>query len=323
MARPPSLTDVTDPIVVEVVRNGFVESVHRARVVVTAPDGTVCHRAGGVDAPMYPRSSAKPMQAVAMLRLGHDATGELLALSGASHSGEAFHRDGAVRMLRAVGLGAEALQNTPDLPLDADARTAWVRDGHGPEPVAQNCSGKHAGMLSAAVHSGAGTDDYLRPDHPVQQACFTAIGDLTGETPGDLAVDGCGAPLWSVTLAGLARAFGRIAAATDGPERAVADAFRDHPEWASGTTRDEAALHRAVPGLVCKAGAEGVHAIGLPDGTGIAIKVVDGASRGRAAIAARVLRGLGHDHPTLTEQSTAPVLGHGRPVGEVRVVAPF
>lgn len=308
---------------VEVVRNGFVESVHRARVVVTDPAGSVRHRAGDVDAPMYPRSSAKPMQAVAMLRLGHDATGELLALSGASHSGETFHRDGAVRMLEAVGLSVDALQNTPDLPLDADARTDWLRAGNGPESIAQNCSGKHAGMLSAAVRSGADTTGYLRPDHPVQQACYAAVGDLTGETPGDLAVDGCGAPLWSVTLTGLARAFGRIAVATDGPERAVADAFRAHPEWASGTTRDEAALHRAIPGLVCKAGAEGVHAIGLADGTGIAVKIVDGASRGRAAIAATVLQHLGHRHPTLTEQATAPVLGHGRPVGEVRVVAPF
>lgn len=308
---------------VEVVRNGFVESVHRARVVVTGPDATVQQQAGDVTAPMYPRSAAKPMQAVAMLRLGHDATGELLALSGASHSGEPFHRAGALRMLQAVGLTVNALQNTPDLPLDAGARTAWLRDGHGPESIAQNCSGKHAGMLSAAVHAGADTDHYLDPDHPVQRACHTAIGDLTGETLGDLAIDGCGAPLWSVSLIGLARAFGRIASAADGPERAVADAFRAHPEWASGTTRDEVALHRAVPGLVCKIGAEGVHAIGLADGTGIAIKIVDGSSRGRAAIAATVLRRLGHQHPTLTAQSTEPVLGHGEPVGEVRVVAPF
>lgn len=255
-----------------------------------------------------------------MLRLGLDVTGEHLALAAASHSGEEFHRTGVRQMLATVGLDESALQNTPLVPMDRDAQLAWIRDGRGPESIAGDCSGKHAAMLVTAARSGADLASYLEPSHPVQRACRDAIGDLTGDDPADLAVDGCGAPLWSVTLTGLARAFGRLAAATDGPEREVADAFRAHPEWASGTTRDEVALHRAVPGLVCKAGAEAVHAIGLPDGTGIAIKVADGSPRGRAAVAAAVLQRLGHDHPTLTEQRTVAVLGHGAPVGEVRVV---
>lgn len=314
-----SAESINDPVVLEVVRNDFVESVHHARVAVTGPDGSLLQAIGDVASRMFPRSASKPLQAVGMLRAGLDVAGEHLALAAASHSGEEFHREGVRTMLASVGLDEAALQNTPLLPMDREAQIAWIRAGHGPESIAGDCSGKHAAMLVTAVRAGAGVTDYLDPAHPVQQACHEAIGDLTGDDPQDLAVDGCGAPLWSVSLIGLARGYGRLAAATDGPECAIADAFRAHPEWASGTTRDEAALHHAIPGLVCKAGAEAVFGIGLPDGTGVAIKIVDGSGRGRSVVAATVLQRLGYDHPTLDAQSTAPVLGHGAPVGAVRV----
>ena len=101
----------------------------------------------------------------------------------------------------------------------------------------------------------------------------------------------------------------------------MAQAIRTHPEYVSGTRRDELALHRAIPDLIAKAGAESVYAVGLPDGRGVAIKITDGSPRARPVAMAGVLRRLGFDHETLTEQASAPVLGHGERVGEIRPCA--
>ncbi len=317
MTRP----EENDPILVEVARSGFVESVHRARVVVTGPDGGLLGALGAVSAPMYPRSSSKPLQAVGLLRSGLDLDGALLALVSASHSGEPFHVDGVRQILAGAGLDESALQTPPDWPLDDGAREAAIGAGLSRSPVFMNCSGKHAGMLATTVALGADVATYRAPDHPTQVAVLRAIEELAGEEATAPAVDGCGAPLFALSLAGLARSFGRLGAATDGPERQVADAIRAHPEHASGSTRDEAALHHAVPGLVGKAGAEAVYAVGLPDGRGVALKISDGGNRARAVLMAAVLQRLGFDHPTLDAQVSEPVLGHGERVGEIRPVA--
>ncbi len=308
------------PVLIEVVRDGLVESVHRARVAITDPDGSLAAGLGAVPAPIYPRSAVKPLQAVGMLRAGLDARNELLALVAASHSGEDFHVDGVREILGSVGLDESALQTPPDYPLDADAMVAWIEAGRRKLPIAMNCSGKHAGMIATAATAGERIDNYRDPAHPVQLAIHAAIGDLAGQHPDAVTVDGCGAPLYAIDLPGLARAFGRLAGARDGPEARVAAAIRSHPEYTSGTRRDEYQLHGAVPGLVTKGGAEAVQAIGLPDGRGIALKIDDGSSRARPVLAAAVLQQLGYDNPTLTEQVSAPVLGHGDRVGEVRPV---
>ena len=310
-----------DPVLVEVVRNSIVESVHHGRVAVTNADGSLAASLGAEFAPMYPRSSSKPMQTVGMLRAGLDVTDELLALVCASHSGEEFHQQGVRRILVAHGLDESALQTPPDWPSDEVAKEGVLRAGGDRSPLAMNCSGKHAGMIATSVINGWPVETYRDPDHPTQLAILQTIDDLAGERATDVAVDGCGAPLFAVSLYGLARAFGRIAAASDGPEAQVADAIRAHPEWTSGTRRDELALHRAIPGLVAKAGAEAVYAVGLPDGRGVALKISDGSARARAVAMAGVLQRLGYDHPTLTEQASAPVLGHGERVGEVRPLA--
>ncbi len=309
---------------VEVVRNGFVECVHRARVAVTGADGELLASIGDAAAPILPRSSNKPMQAVAMVRAGLDVDGELLALVSASHSGEAFHRDGVRRILGGCGLDPSELQNVVDFPSDAQAREEWIRQGHHRERIAMNCSGKHAGMLRTCQRNGWSRADYLDPGHPLQRRTREVVAELTGEPVVADAVDGCGAPLLGFSLAGLARAFGRIAAATAGAEHKVGEAIRNHPEWTSGTRRDELTFHRAVPGSVGKAGAEAVHAIGLPDGRGIALKIADGSERARTPLMAEVLLalGLGRDATgeALAGLRTSPVLGHGRAVGEVRLV---
>ena len=316
MPRP----EESDPIVVEVVRNGFVESVHRGRVAVTGPDGALVSSVGAEFAPMYPRSSSKPLQAVGMLRAGLALKGALLGLVCASHSGEPMHVEGVGQILAGAGLDESALQTPPDWPLDDTAREAVIRSGQHRRPVYMNCSGKHAGMLATTVATGGDVATYRDPDHPTQLAILQTIDDLAHEQATARTVDGCGAPLFALSLYALARAFGSLAVASDGAERQVAEAIRQHPEYASGTTRDELALHRAIPGLVGKAGAEAVYAVGLPDGRGVALKITDGSPRARAVLMAAVLQRLGYDHPTLDEQVSGLVLGHGERVGEIRPV---
>lgn len=307
-------------VAIEVVRGGVVECVHRARAAVTFPDGT-SWSLGEADLPTYPRSSLKPFQAIAMCGAGLDVTGPELAISAASHLGEPYHLAAVRSILAGAGLTEADLQNTPDMPIQADARIAWIREGRSPEPVAQNCSGKHAAMLRTCVRAGWDTATYLEADHPLQRLVRETLAEWTAETIPDPSVDGCGAPAFTTTLTGLARAFGAFAAATDGPARRLADAYRAHPEYVSGTGHADLAIHRAVPGLVCKGGAEGVFAAGLADGTGIALKVVDGAERGRRELMVALLRALGVESAALDPLATSPVLGHGTPVGEVRVVA--
>jgi L-asparaginase II len=311
---------VSAPILLaEVVRNGFVEGQHYGSAVVTAPDGAIDWSAGVVERPMFPRSANKPMQALGMLRGDLPLDGELLALATASHSGEAFHLDGVRRILAGTGLPLEALRTPPDYPLDTGARDEWIRAGNGPAPIAMNCSGKHAAMLATCAANDWPTESYRDPEHPLQLTIRAALEDSAGEPVAAVAVDGCGAPLMAISLAGLARAFGRFASAgPDTLEGRIATAARAHPEYVSGTHRDEAALMRATPGLLCKGGAEGVYAAGLPDGRGIAVKISDGASRARSVVLVSILHRLGLDNDAIRQQREFPVLGAGEPVGAVR-----
>ncbi|WP_372442097.1 asparaginase [Nocardioides limicola] len=306
-------------LVAEVVRSGLVESVHHGSVVALDQSGAVVLAVGAVDLAMFPRSANKPMQAAAMVGLGLDLETELLALVAASHSGEPFHRDGTRRILATVGLDETALQNTPGYPLDPVEERHYCREGHAAAAVTADCSGKHAGMLATCRINGWSTTDYLRPDHPLQQQIAATLERLAGEPITHTGVDGCGAPVASLTLTGLARAFRTMSLGEpDSPERRVAIAVQQHPEWASGTRRDELLLVRGVPGLFAKAGAEGVFAAGLDDGRSVAIKIADGQSRPRPVVMAAALRMLGLAHPVLDELGSAPVLGGGQPVGELR-----
>ena len=309
------------PVVAHVVRAGFVESVHRGTAVVTAPDGSVELEIGDASGPVFPRSSSKPLQAIAMVRAGLGTDGRLLSLACASHSGEQFHVDAAREILASAGLTETDLQNTPDYPYDDAARIAWVASGHPKQSIVQNCSGKHASMLATCVVNDWDLATYRDPGHPLQVAVAETVRELTGAEPSAVAVDGCGAPIHAVPLSALARSFGRLASAADGPEAKVAQAIRDFPEYLGGTRRDVTTLIRGVDGLVAKDGAEAVYAVGLPDGRGIAVKVADGTSRARSVVLAAVLRRIGvgsDDVLAVLEQS--PVLGHGQPVGAVVAV---
>ncbi|XAS77359.1 asparaginase [Dermatophilaceae bacterium Sec6.4] len=309
------------PVVAHVLRNGFVESVHHGCAVITGADSGVVRQWGDASAPCLPRSSNKPMQAVAMVRAGLKLNAPLLALASASHSGEPFHLDGVRQILTTHGFTEDDLQNTPDLPYDAQARDAWLAAGNGPTSLAQNCSGKHAGMLAACRSADWDPLTYLHVDHPLQREMAATIGDLAGEPIAATAVDGCGAPVMAISLAGLARAFGRIAAAADSTQEGqVAHAIRAYPEYLGGTRRDVTALIRGLPGAVAKDGAEAVYAVGLPDGRGFAVKIADGGGRARQVVMAALLRCEGIEAAVLDEVGTVPVLGHGEPVGAVQAI---
>ncbi|ANP56833.1 L-asparaginase II [Streptomyces griseochromogenes] len=307
--------------VAHLIRGGVVEGIHYGSVVVLGADGQVQFQLGDIEAAFYPRSALKPVQAVAMLRAGLPLDGDLLSLAAASHSGEERHLAGTRRILELAGLAEDDLRNVPDMPYDPVVRDAWVREGRLPSRLAQNCSGKHAAMLWTAKLNNWSLADYLDPAHPLQQAIAEIVEDLTGQRVARVTVDGCGAPLFSISLHGLARAVARITTAVPGtPEARVADAMREHAEMASGSGRDVAALMRSVPGLLAKDGFEGVQVAALPDGRAIAVKIADGANRARIPVAAAALARAGVDPELLTRFAGEPLLGGGEPVGCVRPV---
>ena len=309
------------PVLAHVVRGRFVESAHRGSLVAVAADGSPELVLGSADGPVFPRSSNKPLQALAMVRSGLRLEPELLALACSSHSGEDFHLQGVRRILAGAGLTESDLQNTPDWPYDAEEQDRWRREGREKSSLAQNCSGKHAAMLATCVLNGWDTASYRSAEHPLQQAMAATLEELADERVSAMAVDGCGAPVMAVSLAGLARAFGRLAAAPEGThERTVADAIRSHPAYLGGTRRDVTSLVRGTPGLIAKDGAEAVYALGLADGRGLALKIADGGQRARPVVIAAALRRLGVESAALQELERSPVLGHGEPVGAVVAV---
>ncbi|HTX26868.1 MAG TPA: asparaginase [Streptosporangiaceae bacterium] len=311
----------TNPVIAEVVRSGFVESWHRGAVAALAADGTQVIGVGGTGVPVFPRSANKPLQAAGMLRCRLDLDGELLALAAASHSGEDFHVDGARKILSGAGLGEDSLRCPQAWPLDLEAARRLIARGGEASRLRMNCSGKHAAMLATCVLNDWPTESYLGREHPLQRALVRTVEELAGERVTATGVDGCGAPLFALTLAGLARAFRAMVLAAPGtPERRVADAMRAHPEWTSGTNRDERKLMDAVPGLLVKGGAEGVVAFAFTDGRAGTIKIDDGMARGRIPVLVATARLLGATIPD--EFATVPVTGGDAEVGEVRAVAP-
>ncbi|MFD9487225.1 asparaginase [Streptomyces sp. NPDC059991] len=307
------------PVLAEVVRSGFVEGHHRGSLVVLAADGSVEFALGDPAAPVFPRSSNKPMQAAAVLRAGLDLSGERLALAAASHSGEGFHLDLVRKMLAEHGLTPDDLQTPPDLPLDAAEAETYLAAGHVRDRVTMNCSGKHAAMLAACRLNGWDEATYLDPAHPLQRLVHDGVEAAAGEPVASVGTDGCGAPLMAISLTGLARAFRTFVLAGPGaPERRVADAMRAHPEYVAGTRRPDTWLMREVPGVLSKMGAEAVQAVALPDGRALAFKVDDGAARALGPVLARALRLLGVDAPVVDRIGSAPLLGGAERVGEVR-----
>ncbi len=312
------------PVLAQVVRSGFVEGEHRGSVVVLDPDGQVSYAAGDVDAPMFPRSSNKPLQAVGMVRLGLDLPDKLLALVTASHSGETVHFDGVAAILSTVGLDITALQTPEAEPLGLLARKQWIGDHLPPQRIASDCSGKHAGMIVTSSLNGWDITTYLDPEHPLQRSLRETFESLTHLPVAAVGTDGCGAPVLSTSLRALAGAFRRLVLADPGSaERRVADAMRAFPWMVGGSEGRDVTDHMlTIDGLLMKDGAEGVVGAALADGRAFALKVNDGAIRAREVVTASILRSLGCSGSSLDRYGETVLLGGGQPVGAVRAVVP-
>lgn len=296
---------------------------HRGALVVLAADGSVDFAAGAVDRPILPRSSNKPVQANALLAAGWSpGSTEELAIGAGSHSGEDGHRDLVATMLTAIGLGPDDLGCPQALPQHDRTRAAWQVEGRAPDRLAMNCSGKHAAMLAACVAAGWPTESYLERDHPLQQAIEARLGAAAEEPVSAVVVDGCGAPQHALSLTGLARGVLSLVEAPEGsPERSVADAMRAHPWLVAGTGREDTDVMSAVPDLLAKAGADGVHVAALPGVGAMAYKLDDGGDRGRMPTLSAGLRRLGVSAELLAPWLLTPVHGGDGVVGEIRPAA--
>jgi L-asparaginase II len=314
-----SLPDAYVPVAITD-RSGFDESVHFGAVVALDTDGSIAFSVGDSEVAVYPRSSNKPMQAVAMVRAGLELDPELLALVCASHDGTAVHLAAARRILAGAGLDEQSLGNTPDLPLDEHSAHEVLRHGGGRTPLQMNCSGKHSGMLATCVVNGWAHDQtYLDVDHPLQRRITDTIAELTDGGIPHIGVDGCGAPAHVMSLIGLARGFRSIAIGAAGASGdAVHRAMTGHPVMVGGERRDVTAFMQHVPGLMAKDGADGVFAAALPDGRAVAMKIADGGNRARPPVMLSALERLGVVTLDLAPVVAEHIRGHGRIVGSVR-----
>ena len=304
----------------QVIRNDLVEGVHYGSAVVVDSDGKTIWSVGDVSSTMFPRSANKLMQGLAMVQLGLPLRDELLCLTCSSHSGQDIHITGVRQILQTASVGPAALACPPDYPLDEQARNELLLQGIPKAPLYMNCSGKHAAMLLTTSINSWDLASYMEPEHPLQQTCKKVIEECTNIAVEVIGVDGCGAPVMSSTLTGLAKSFGRFAgpSASD-DQRMIANAVKMHPEYLAGTWRDVTKLMQGLPGALAKDGAEGVYAIGLGDGRALALKIDDGGERARIAVAMSILRSvLGVVSQEVDRQIDSRIVyGGGKPVGKI------
>jgi len=327
-ARPPlGIAGAAGLAVLE--RGGFPESVHLGAAAVTAPDGSVLRAVGDADADVLGRSALKPFQAVAVRRAGVPLEDAALVLAAASHAGTPEHVAVVRSLLAGGGVDETALGCPADRPLDRAAAAAQRAAGLPPSPVSMNCSGKHAAFLLACRAGGWPLESYLDPEHPLQERVRATVEEFTGDRISVTVVDGCGAPAHATSLAGLARGIGRISGAArrggDPDAAALMAAVLAHPWALDGPGRANTTVIERL-GVLAKGGAEGVLVLGAPDGTAVAVKVLDGSPRAAALVALELLAEAGAVDPTaardVAEEVTERVLGGGRPVGRLRPVAP-
>lgn len=299
----------------EIIRNGMVESAHYGHLVILDSAGTNSFSRGDSQAPIFPRSSIKPIQARAMVKLGLDIEPKLLALVIASHSGSDEHIAGVRALLAEFNLNENALQCALDLPLGENERKLW--GAQPPTRIAMNCSGKHAGMLATCVINGWDTSHYLEMNHPLQIAIKREIEESSRSKSMNDTFDGCGAPLFAVPLLALAYAIRSLIDSGDtgdSASRAIVHAMSTHPEMVAGSGRLSTRWMRAVPGLIMKEGAEGVHIAGQSGKGVIAFKVIDGSMRAHDAITRSALAQIG----VVAEFPSVSVFGGLPPKLEIR-----
>ena len=313
---------MNDPVLVEVLRGGLVESRHRGAAAIVDGEGATAFALGDVAGPVFPRSAVKPLQALPLIESGaadrYALSDEELALACASHSGEPAHVEGVARLLAKAGLDVSALACGTHWPSSQAAAFALAKTSVA-SALHNNCSGKHAGFLCVARAMGIDHVGYWRPEHPVQLAVRAVLEDLTGATLSQAhrAVDGCSVPTWAMPLKNLAQGFARFGSGRGlSPLRACAAArlraaCAQKPWYVAGTGRfcTEVMQLLGARALV-KTGAEGVFCGALPElGLGIAVKCEDGAGRAAEAImAALIARFL-----PLSDQEHAALARFARP----------
>jgi L-asparaginase II len=303
---------MTDAVLAEYVRDGFVESVHRGYLLALNADGSTHLALGNSEQLIFPRSCVKSIQGAAMVRAGLKLEPRLLALGCSSHSGSAEHLSAVREILALAKLDESALQCMLDKPLGEEDRRAW--GDKPPTRISMNCSGKHAAMLLTCITNGWPIENYLDPAHPLQVAIKSEIEALAGEAITLTSTDGCGAPLFLMSLAGLARAIRAITLSTDEVHQSVMSASRAFPEMVAGKGRLTTQMMEAVPGLYMKDGAEAVEVASMVDGRTFVFKVADGSLRPFRVLVHAGLQRLGIDSPYEAEN----VLGGDRVIGAIR-----
>lgn len=333
---------MTDPVLVEVLRGGVVESVHRGAVAVYDGDGHLVMEIGDTARPVFPRSAVKAIQALPLVESGAaDAYGfgdRELALACASHSGEPAHAELAASMLARAGLDETALECGAHWPTSQAATIELARSGRTASALHNNCSGKHSGFLCTCRHAGLAHEGYVSAGHKFQQMIAETMSEVTGAAHGaeNRGTDGCSIPTYAIPLDSLARGFARMVTGKGLPPRRAAAAKRlmtacmAEPFYVAGSGRACTKLMEAAPGRIfVKTGAEGVFCAAVPEkGLGIAVKCDDGAGRAAEAVVSQLLAGLFSDEADLAGK-IATVGNHemknwnGIEVGSVRPAGPL
>ncbi|MEY4476885.1 MAG: hypothetical protein RJA31_389 [Actinomycetota bacterium] len=302
-------------------RNGLIESRHIGAFVVIDAAGNVLESGGDIDAVIFPRSTLKPLQAVALLRAGADLNGVDLVLSSASHCGSHRHTDHVESMLKHDGLSVDDLGCPAQWPLGVSDKADRIAKGEKAQRVTMNCSGKHAGFLRTCVTNGWDTTTYLEPSHPLQVKIREVVEEFTGTTELWPAVDGCGAPLYGMSLRALGTGLARMSDGSDPDATKLVEAIRDHPWALDGPGRDNTRVIE-VTGTIAKIGAEGV-LLAARDGIAVVIKCLDGSQRPNTAVAVTLLERHGvidaTARDTLITQLVDPITGGESVVGALSV----
>ena len=282
-------------ILAKVTRGDLVESLHLGHLIVLNADGSTYLSKGSPELPIYPRSAIKSLQAAAMIKAGLNVEVNELAIICASHSGAQLHIDLVTKLLTSRGISISQLKNAGDKPLGEKEKISW--GDKPPSQLAQNCSGKHAGMLITCQQNGWDMKTYLDLDHPLQVAIKNEIEVLASEKVSAVSVDGCGAPLFAISLMGLARAISNLVKSKNDIYQQIVSACTKYPELVAGDGRLTTRMMRGVPGLFMKEGAEGVQVCALSDGRIIVIKIIDGSWRPVAPIIMEIFKRWGVEMP--------------------------
>lgn len=314
-------------------RNGFVENRFFGSAVVVDSDGVITASVGDPAAGVYPRSALKPFQAIASLRCGAQLSGAALALASGSHMGSAWHQDIAADILAQAGLRPDDLACPAALP-SSSSQVAQAALQMAPlplerSPLAHNCSGKHAGFLAATVASGANPANYLGHASPVQAETLRVLEQYCATSISHIGVDGCGAPTPVMSLTSLARGFGALGRARQDrnaelPAAMVAQAMLDYPEAVQGRNRPDTVVLESLQ-LIVKLGADGIVAMAAPDGTAVAVSMIDSTHRATHLIALVLLANFAPQALSLeamsdvVERVVPPIYGGNQPVGGIKV----